>query len=164
VHITSRTSPRPTRLSHAFNQTVQYIREPAWKSSDLSSAFSTHPPLLNQNCSKLHKSPLSFSLTSPILDRIRAFRRRHESPSPTPTPDEPRSRSPGWLSRMDRLRSSTKRAHSPVALSPQTHTVPQMDGSCFGKPAKAQSTPGTPAPPEMPLFLQLTEEGKFSSI
>jgi hypothetical protein len=65
---------------------------------------------------------------------------------------------------MDRLRSSTKRAHSPVAVSPQKHTVPQMDGSCFGKPDKAESTPGTPAPPKMPLFLQLTDEGKLSRI
>jgi len=65
---------------------------------------------------------------------------------------------------MERLRSSTKRAHSPAAVSSQDSTVAQMDGSCFGKPDKAELVPATPPPPKMPSFLKLTEEGKFSSI
>jgi hypothetical protein len=62
---------------------------------------------------------------------------------------------------MDRLRTSTKRAHSPVAIAPQSPSVPQMDGSCFGKPcpAVAEAVAPAPGPPAMPEFLQLTDEG-----
>ncbi|TVY71230.1 Tyrosine-protein phosphatase [Lachnellula suecica] len=65
---------------------------------------------------------------------------------------------------MDRLRSSTKRAHSP-SLSP----VAQVDGACFGKPDGAEDVKvdggsagaggvATPDKPKMPAFLMMSQD------
>ncbi|TVY24512.1 Tyrosine-protein phosphatase [Lachnellula hyalina] len=60
---------------------------------------------------------------------------------------------------MEHLRTSTKRAHSPIAISPQSPSFPPMDVSSLGKTAKAENVP--PSAPAMPKFLQLTEEEIF---
>jgi hypothetical protein len=115
------------------------------------------------------------------VDRIRAFRRRHESPSDTPNLaisilDKTRARSPGWRGKMEALRSSTKRAHS--ATPPPDNSVPQVDGACLGKPdaagdaappakavkageaAASLEADNKPSMPTMPFFLRLEEAGR----
>lgn len=55
-----------------------------------------------------------------------------------------------------------KRSESPIAVfdgSGSDREFPDMDGSCFVKPeVTAPECP--PLIPDMPLFLQLTEDGK----
>jgi hypothetical protein len=99
------------------------------------------------------------------LDKLRAFRRRHESPTPA-AEDSPkaRGRSPGWLSKMHRNHSSLKRSRSPVVISEDSSSVAQVDGACLGRPSKPDVDdepvePARPAPPQMPSFLKLTEIG-----
>jgi hypothetical protein len=102
------------------------------------------------------------------LDRLRAFRRRQESPttsSDSLSADEspkPRGRSPGWLSKMHRNHSTSKRSRSPQVVSRDSSALPQTDGSCFGKPAVAvqEPEPEAPKPPELPSFLRLTDARK----
>jgi hypothetical protein len=128
-------------------------------------------------------SPAGFTTT---LDRLRAFRRRQESPSVSPglavqEEKTARAKSPGWRAKMDRLRTSTKRAHSPATPPPENASnLPQTDGACFGKPdqgadaapaAKIAKADGPDAgaatedgPLEMPAFLQLTDIGKWNIV
>ena len=91
------------------------------------------------------------------LDRVRAFRRRHESPAASEEPKS-RGRSPGWLSRMNRNRSSSKRSRSPVVLAGDP--VPQMDGACFGRLVQADAELDA-EPPQMPAFLMSSPDGKM---
>ncbi|KAE8445583.1 hypothetical protein EG329_013216 [Mollisiaceae sp. DMI_Dod_QoI] len=60
---------------------------------------------------------------------------------------------------MHRTRSTSKRSASPAVVSEAPSTMPQIDGSCFGKPDRAeQGTESTPkGPPTMPFFLQLND-------
>lgn len=83
---------------------------------------------------------------------------------------------------MERLRSSTKRAHSATPPLEDPSNLPQTDGACLGKPdgaedavpaakaAKSDSgaktaaaAPAEQGPPEMPGFLQLSEGGTCNS-
>ncbi len=105
------------------------------------------------------------------LDRLRAIRRRQDSPAKSPatlSADESpqrRGRSPGWLSKMHRNRSKSKRSRSPSVVPEDSCTLPQTDGSCFGRPAAAaaqepEPEPEAPKPPELPSFLRLTDARK----
>lgn len=106
------------------------------------------------------------------LDRLRAFKRRRESPTGSSSsssqedPKKTRSRSPAWLSKMHRNRSSSKRSGSPVGVASESSDVAQLDGSCFGKPAgaKYQDEPVQEGPPPLPSFLTLTEIGMLNYI
>ena len=102
------------------------------------------------------------------LERIRAFRRRHESPSPSTSPGSQspiaRSRSPAWLNKMHR--SSSKRAHSPALNADEPlPKIPQLDGALFGKPPEPDvveneiSQSVVEDPPPIPAFLRLTDGG-----
>lgn len=85
---------------------------------------------------------------------------------------------------MERLRSSTKRAHSATPPPEDSSNLPQTDGACLGKPdgaedavpaakaaksdsgaeaapAAAAAAPVEQGPPEMPQFLQLSDGGKL---
>ena len=100
------------------------------------------------------------------LDRIRAFRRRHESPVAAPDsdgedPPKSRGRSPGWLKKMARSHGSLRRSASSAEDSVAMHDrgSSQMDGACFGKPDAAE-TVEEPVN-QMPAFLKMSPEGTY---
>jgi len=70
---------------------------------------------------------------------------------------------------MTSSRSSSKRSRDPVVVD-DASKLPQVDGSCFGKPAaasepqpEAETAKGlSPTAISMPSFLLMTEIGKFA--
>jgi hypothetical protein len=95
------------------------------------------------------------------LDRIRAFRRRQDSPSPSSSPESSpritRERSPNWFHRMQRTRSSSKRSRS-ASTQPENSSD---DGhpETVAHPGVARDLKSD-EPMNMPAFLQQTQAGK----
>lgn len=127
--------------------------------------------LLNSPIRKLHTS-IAAGISR--LDQLRdAFRRRHaSSPSSMPPSAQARAkergRSPGWLSRMHRNSSPSKRSASPSKTresSPrvQTRRYPlQADGNVSSGADTPETEPAQEeGPPPMPDFLKLTHDGKI---
>ena len=95
------------------------------------------------------------------LDRVRAFRRRQDSPSPSsspePSPRITRERSPNWFHRMQRNRSSSKRSRS---TSTQPETSSDVDYPETVADADVARDLKSEGPMNMPVFLQQTQAGK----
>lgn len=122
-------------------------------------------------------APHTGGLRAPSLpmNHIRGALRRRGGRNASPMPDPTlslgeRGRSPGWLSRMHRSNSSSKRSASPaspVSVSNPSSRPPtrssNMEGASSGKPVVPEPEPALESP-TMPLFLRLTRAGMYDPL